>query len=76
LPLPFDLDLHTVNDAEHRHIDFTYILKSDTDQVQKEANGAGQVEWLTLEQITTLSPMPKKIYSNAKYALKKAGMLQ
>lgn len=74
-PMPFDIDVHTVNDGGHRHIDLAYILLSDTDIVRKEVNGAEQLEWFTLDEIKTLSPMPKKIYSHAEYALKNAGEL-
>jgi 8-oxo-dGTP pyrophosphatase MutT (NUDIX family) len=73
LPMPFDIDVHTVNEAGHRHIDFSYIFLSDTDVIHKEEGGAEQLEWFTLEEIKHLSPMPKKVYSNAEYALKQAG---
>lgn len=76
LPIPFDIDVHTVNEAGHRHIDFSYIFVSDTDIVRKEENGAEQLEWFTLEEIRELSPMPKKVYSHAEYALNQVGKTQ
>lgn len=76
LPMPFDIDVHTVNEAGHRHIDFSYIFVSDTDIVHKEENGAEQLEWFTLEEICELSPMPKKVYSLAEYALNQVGKTQ
>ena len=72
LPVPFDIDVHTVNDAGHRHIDLSYIFISDTDKVRKEEGGAEQLEWFTLAEIETLSPMPRKVYSHAAYALELA----
>jgi 8-oxo-dGTP pyrophosphatase MutT (NUDIX family) len=76
LPVPFDIDVHTVNNAGHRHVDFSYIFVSDTDVIRKEEGGAEQLEWFTLDEIEKLSPMPRKVYSHAKYALEKAGELQ
>jgi 8-oxo-dGTP pyrophosphatase MutT (NUDIX family) len=76
LPMPFDMDVHTVNDGGHRHIDFAYILISDTDKVFREEDKADELAWFTLDQIDKLSPMPRKIYSHAQYALEKAEELQ
>lgn len=73
LPVPFDIDVHTVNNQGHRHIDLSYIFVSDTDHVRKEEGGAEQLEWFTLEEIETLSPMPRKVYSHAAFALELAG---
>ena len=69
LPMPFNLNIHTVNEGGHRHIDFSYILVSDTDEVRKEPGGAEKLEWFTLEEIKRLEPMPKITYGHAKYAL-------
>lgn len=76
LPVPFDIDTHTVTESGHRHIDFAYILLSDTTNVRPEEGGSDQLEWFTLEEINKLSPMPRKIYSQAEYALKKVKELQ
>lgn len=73
LPVPFDIDVHTVNGAGHRHVDLSYIFESDTDQVCSEDGGAEQLEWFTLDEISQLSPMPRKVYSHAEYALKIVG---
>jgi 8-oxo-dGTP diphosphatase len=76
LPMPFDMDVHTVTDGGHRHIDFVYIFVSDTDKVVREKDKADELAWFTLEEIDKLAPMPRKIYSYAEYALEKAGELQ
>ncbi|HSW91858.1 MAG TPA: NUDIX domain-containing protein [Candidatus Saccharimonadales bacterium] len=76
LPMPFDMDVHTVTDGGHRHIDFAYIFVSDTDKIVREEDKADELAWFTLDQIDKLSPMLRKIYSHAKYALEKAEELQ
>lgn len=72
LPVPFDIDVHTVNQQGHQHVDLSYIFLSDTSVVKREDGGAEQLEWFTLEEIDNLSPMPRKVYSHAAYALKLA----
>lgn len=71
LPVPFDMDVYTVNEEGHRHVDLSYIFRSDTDKVRPEEGGAEKLEWFTLDEIEKLSPMPLKIFSQAKYAVKK-----
>lgn len=76
LPIPFDMDVHAVNENGHRHIDFAYIMASDTDVVRPEEGGAEKLEWFTLEEVEKLRPMPQKIYSMAAYALDTVKELQ
>lgn len=76
LPLPFDIDVHPINDTGHRHIDLAYIFTSTTDAVQAEEGGSEQLRWFTLEEIGTLPSMPRKTYGHAEYALKKVKELQ
>lgn len=75
LPIPFNINTHQVTEAGHRHIDLSYILTSDTDKVRKEKDGAEKLEWFTLDEIASLSPMPKITYGHAKYGLEKAHSL-
>jgi len=75
LPMPFNINIHNVSDT-HRHIDFSYIFISDTDQVVKEIDGAESLEWFTLDEIEQLTPMPKITYGHAKYALEKIADLR
>jgi hypothetical protein len=70
------MDVHIVNENGHRHIDFCYIFISDTDAIIREEGKADKLAWYTLEEIDELSPMPRKIYGQAEYALEKAGELQ
>lgn len=71
-PIPMDMDIYTVNEAGHRHIDLMHVLLSDTDKLVKEKDGAEKLEWFTLDEVKQLSPMPKKIISLAAYGLKVA----
>lgn len=68
-PTPFDVESHPVGGEGHRHVDFGYILASDTDKIVIEEDAAEQLQWMTLGEIERLSPMPKIIYSRARYAL-------
>lgn len=71
LPVPFDMDIYTVNEEGHRHVDLSYIFMSDTNVVRREEGGAEKLEWLALDEIKKLSPMPLKIFSQAEYAVQK-----
>lgn len=75
-PVPFNIDTHVVTKSGHRHIDMAYLFISDTDKVRKEENGAEKLEWLTLEEVKSLSPMPKIVYSHCKYGLEKVKEFQ
>lgn len=71
-PMPFDIDIHEAGDEGHRHIDFGYILLSDTDSFTIEENAALDMKWYTLEEIKQLDDAPKGVYGRAKYALQQA----
>lgn len=68
-PVPFDIESHSVGGEGHRHIDLAYILTSTTDKVVIEEDAAEQLKWVTLDELEKLSPMPKSMYSRARYAL-------
>lgn len=76
LPMPFNINTHMVNRGGHQHIDFAYILLSDTDVVENEVDKADALKWFTSPEIAKLSPMPRLVHSHAEYALKKTGELQ
>lgn len=69
-PMPFDIDIHYVGDTGHRHIDFAYILVSDTSDVTPEKGGSQQLKWFSLDEIRNLADTPKSTASRAEYALK------
>jgi ADP-ribose pyrophosphatase YjhB (NUDIX family) len=71
LPVPFDMDVYTVTESGHRHIDLSYIMASDTDEVRPEVGGAEKLQWFALNEIEQLSPMPRKVYGLASYAVEK-----
>lgn len=68
-PMPFDIDIHAFGSTNHRHIDFAYILSSDTDIVTPEADGAQELRWFTLEELASLDQTPKSTYSRTNYAM-------
>lgn len=68
-PVPFDVESHPVGTEGHRHVDFGYVLQSNTDEIVREEDAAEQLQWMTLDEIEQLSPMPKIIHSRARYAL-------
>ncbi len=75
-PMPFDIDVHTINEGGHQHIDLAYIFRSDTAAIRAEEGGAQELKWCTLEEMRELTPLPRKTYGHAEYALKKVKELQ
>lgn len=71
-PMPFDIDVHSIGDSGHRHIDFAYILVSTKDSVTPEVGGSQDLRWHTLDEIRTLTNTPASTYSRAEYALRQA----
>lgn len=69
-PVPFDIDMHAIGTDGHRHIDFAYILISDTDHFTPEEGGSTTMQWFTLDEINNLSPCRTITKSRAAYALK------
>jgi ADP-ribose pyrophosphatase len=68
-PVPFDIESHPVGNEGHRHVDFAYIVASDTDNIVREEAAAEQLQWVTLDELEQLTPMPKSMHSRARYAL-------
>lgn len=75
-PMPFDIDIHAVGEDGHQHIDFGYILISDTAKVTLEKDGATDMRWFTLSEIESLSPTNNSIRSRAAYALRQVQEIQ
>lgn len=70
-PMPFDIDIHSIGESGHKHIDFGYILASDTAEFTPEEGGATEMRWFTLDEIKDLSPTIESIKSRAAYAIRK-----
>lgn len=71
-PLPFDIDVHPIGDLGHQHIDFSYILMSDTADFTLEDNAATDMKWITFEELKLLSPaVNTSTISRAAYAFEK-----
>lgn len=69
LPLPFDTEWHYVGEDGHRHIDFAYMLVSDTAEV-KPAEGESQTfAWYTADELATLDIAPASILRLGAYAI-------
>ncbi len=75
-PLPFDIDIHPVGDAGHRHIDFAYILMSNTPEFTLEEGGATEMRWFSADELEGLSPTVTSTKSRALYALERAKEVQ
>lgn len=75
-PMPFDIDVHAIGAEGHRHIDFSYILISDTDEFTLEEGGATEMGWFTMEEIEALSPTNTSTKSRARYALRQVQEIQ
>jgi 8-oxo-dGTP diphosphatase len=46
LPIPFDFNVHEIS-KEHKHIDFGYLIKSTSNVVRLETEGAVDIKWFT-----------------------------
>ncbi len=75
LPLPFDLEYHTILDG-HQHINLAYILKTDTDQVNPGSGESKDYKWFTTEELDTFTETNESILSSARYALEYVAHLQ
>lgn len=74
-PMPFDIDIHPIGTEGHRHIDFGYILRSDTLDVHRESGGAERLEWFTIDELKNLQPTTRSSISRTVYALERFGRL-
>src|SRR5690606_18206665 len=68
LPLPFDLEHHTITDT-HRHINLAYIVKTDTNDVQPGPGESNTFRWFTAEELRKFTETNDSILSAALYAL-------
>ena len=68
IPIPFDISTHLITET-HSHIDFGYILISNTDTVVPEIGGAQDLRWLTIDEIAKLEHVPRDVLARAKFAI-------
>lgn len=75
-PLPFDIDIHPVGDSGHKHIDFGYILVSETPDFVLEKDGATDMRWFSAEELSQLTPTVESVKSRSLYALERVKEIQ
>lgn len=71
LPIPFDLNVHPFgNDTQHKHIDFCYLIKSDTDKISQNITESNQLKWFRKKDIELLrEELIPDIYHRVIFAL-------
>jgi ADP-ribose pyrophosphatase YjhB (NUDIX family) len=71
-PLPFDMEYHNI-DADHRHINMAYILKSATNHVEPKVGESNTFKWFTIEELEKFGETQSSIINQAIYAINYAG---
>lgn len=72
LALPFDLETHSITKA-HGHINLSYALISDTDNVEPGPGESNTFKWFTLDELAHFSDTNDSVKSAAIYAIEAAG---
>lgn len=68
LPLPFDFEVHPVIDG-HRHINVSYVLKSNTNHVEPGEGESNTFKWFTVDELRAFKDTNKSIISSAIFAI-------
>lgn len=68
IPVPFDIDYHAIND-EHSHINLSYIVTSDTDNVEPEAGESHTFAWFTIDELRQFTDTSSTITNAAIFAI-------
>lgn len=68
IPLPFDLEVHNITD-EHRHINSSYVLTSDTDDVRPGDGESQTFRWFSIDDLQKFTETPVRIIQAATYAI-------
>lgn len=79
LPIPFDINVHPFKDAGHKHIDLSYLMRSTTQTVRLEAEGAHALDWFSRERLAdklAAGEIYKNTYYRAMFALEHVGSVQ
>lgn len=73
LSMPFDLTVYfSGNSRVHRHIDFSYMMKSNTDVVTYNPRESNAFGWFTQQQLEALKPhIFPNVYIQCCFALHK-----
>lgn len=54
LPLPFDLNVHTYGESNHKHIDFCYHVTSSTADINQNVEESNDLRWFSVEDIEAI----------------------
>ena len=68
LPLPFDLEYHPIID-NHRHINLSYVLISDTNHVEPQAGESHTFKWFSTDELHRFTETNESVRSAALYAI-------
>ena len=73
IPLPFDINIHPIGDAGHRHIDLGYMLISSTNEVNPEEGESQEWKWFTKNEIELSDLITPNVKKRAMFALEYIG---
>lgn len=68
LPLPFDLEVHPIT-TTHNHINFSYVLISDTNHVEPGPGESNTFKWFTLDELRNFKDTSSSVISLASDAI-------
>ena len=70
LPLPFDFEIHPIQDG-HRHINMSYVLASDTNNVEPGPGESNTFKWFTIDELRAFSQTNSNIIASAIFAIQR-----
>ena len=77
LPMPFDFNVYPYGqDATHKHIDISYLIKSSTGKISNEAEKSHEIRWFSKAEIETMKDtLWEDVYNHAMIAIDKQNQL-
>lgn len=71
LPIPFDLNVHPFgDDPVHKHIDFCYLIASNTEEISQNIQESNELRWFTQQDIEEAKEnLLPDIYTRARFIL-------
>lgn len=71
LPMPFDFNVHPFGaDTSHKHIDMSYLMNSNTDEIQQNIAESNDLRWFTKADIESMkAELWPDIYVRSIFAL-------
>lgn len=68
MPLPFDIEVHPIDDT-HSHINLSYVLISDTNNVEPGPGESNTFKWFSIDELRVFSDTNSSIKSASIYAI-------